>query len=117
MLRIRFLRVGKKNRPSFRLVVTPRRSASKTGRFLELLGFYDPIKHVKEFQKDRIQYWISRGASASDSAHNMLVSEGIIEGEKVAAHKKAKKKEEQKPAEEKKEPQPEAEKVDQFKQE
>lgn len=89
MLRIRFLRVGKKNRPSFRLVVTQRQNAPKSGRFLEVLGFYDPVKHVKELKKDRIEHWLSVGASASERVHNMLIQEGIVEGKKVAVHKKA----------------------------
>lgn len=93
MLRIRLLRVGKKNSPSFRVVVTPRRSATKTGRFLEILGFYNPVRHTKKFKKERIEYWISKGAQPSDSLRNMLISEGIIKGEKVAVHKKAKAKE------------------------
>ena len=90
MLRIRFLRVGKKNSPSFRLVVTPRRTAPKTGRFLEILGSFNPIKHESVFKKERIQYWISQGAQASDTVRNMLIREGIIQGKKVAVHKVAK---------------------------
>jgi len=90
MLRIRFLRVGKKNSPSFRLVVTPRRTAPKTGRFLEILGSFNPIKHQSVFKKERIQYWISQGAQASDTVRNMLIREGIIQGKKVAVHKVAK---------------------------
>lgn len=90
MLRIRFLRVGKKNSPSFRVVVTPRRSATKTGRFLEILGSYNPVRHEKGLKAERIQYWLSQGAQPSDRVRNMLISEGIMEGEKVAVHKKAK---------------------------
>lgn len=95
MLRIRFLRVGKKNRPSFRLVVTPRRTAPKSGRFLEILGFYNPIEHVGAFKKERIQYWLSQGAQPSDGARNMLISEGVMEGAKVAVHKRPSKKKEE----------------------
>jgi small subunit ribosomal protein S16 len=95
MLRIRFLRVGKKNSPSFRIVVTPRRSAAKTGRFLEVLGFYNPIRHERGLKRERIQHWLSQGAQPSDSMRNMLVSEGIMEGKKTPVHKKSKKKEEE----------------------
>jgi len=93
MLRIRLLRVGKKNSPSFRLVVTPKRTASQTGRFLENLGFYNPREHSMKLKKERIQYWISQGAQPSDTAHNMLIAEGIIEGKKIAVHSIAKKQE------------------------
>jgi len=91
MLRIRLLRIGKKNRPQFRLVAVPRRSASKTGRFFEVLGFYDPIKHTRDFRQERIKHWLFVGAQPSDTARNMLISAGILEGKKVAVHKKAKK--------------------------
>jgi len=99
MLRIRFLRVGKKNSPSFRVVVTPRRTAAKTGKFLEVLGFYNPIRHERGLKRERIQHWLSRGAQPSDSMRNMLVAEGIIEGGKIPVHKKSKKKKEEATAE------------------
>ncbi len=99
MLRIRFLRVGKKNSPSFRVVVTPRRSAAKTGRFLEVLGFYNPIRHERGLKRERIQHWLSQGAQPSDSMRNMLIAEGIIEGKKISVHKKSKKKKEEATAE------------------
>lgn len=90
MLRIRLRRVGKKNSPSFRLVVTPRRTAAKTGKFLEILGFYNPRSHERSLKGERIQYWISKGAQPSDSVRNMLIQDGIIKGKKVAVHKKSK---------------------------
>ena len=93
MLRIRFLRVGKKNSPSFRLIVTERRNGPKTGNFLEILGFYNPLLHTKVFKKERVQHWLSRGAQASDTVYNMLVKEGIVAGKKVPVHKKKKSKE------------------------
>lgn len=90
MLRIRLLRVGKKNSPSFRLIVTERHNSPKTGNFLEILGFYNPLQHTKAFKNERIQYWISQGAQASDTVHNMLVKEGVVTGAKIAVHKKSK---------------------------
>ncbi len=100
MLRIRFSRVGKKNSPSFRLVVTPQGSAPK-GKFLEILGFYDPKTKEKNIKKERVLHWIAQGAQPSDSAHNFLITEGIIEAKKKAVHSKAKKKKEEKPEKEK----------------
>jgi len=94
MLRIRLLRVGKKNSPSFRVVVTPRRTAPKTGRFLEILGSHNPLRHERVLKGERIKYWLSQGAQPSARVQNMLISEGIMEGEKATAHKSAKKKEE-----------------------
>jgi len=100
MLVIRFLRVGKKNQPSFKIVVTDKRRPPRGGRFVEELGFYNPLKKEKILKPERIKYWLSVGAKPSDTVYNLLVSEKIIEGKKIPVHKKAKKKEE-KPAEKK----------------
>ena len=75
-------------------MVTPRRTAPKTGRFLEILGFHNPLRHERVLKGERIKYWLSQGAQPSARVQNMLISEGIIEGEKVAAHKSLKKKDE-----------------------
>lgn len=91
MLRLRFLRVGKKNAPTFRLVVAPRRSPPRGGQFKEILGFYNPRTKERGVKKDRILYWISQGAQPSDTAHNFLVKEGVIQGAKIAVHAKSKK--------------------------
>ena len=92
MLRIRFSRVGKKNAPSFRLVLTPTESPPK-GKFLEILGFYNPLTKEKNVMKERIAYWISQGARHSDTAHNFLIREGVIQGKKISVHAKSKKEE------------------------
>lgn len=91
MLRIRFSRVGKRNAPSFRLVLTPKESPPK-GKFLEILGFYNPRTKERGLKKERILHWISKGAAPSDTAHNFLVKEGVIEGKKIAVHSMAKRK-------------------------
>lgn len=91
MLRIRLFRTGKKNRPFFRIVVTDKRNPPKAGRFLEILGFYDPLTKEKGFKKERVEHWLSVGAKASDSVHNLLIKEGILKGEKIPVHKKSKK--------------------------
>ena len=81
MLIIRLHREGKKNSASFRVVVTEKQNAAK-GKFLEILGSYDPHLNSKIFKKERINYWLSKGAKTSDTAHNLLVSAGIIKGPK-----------------------------------
>ena len=92
MLRIRFLRAGKKNRPFFRIVATDSTNPPQGGRFKEKLGFFDPLKKEVKLKSERIKYWISVGAQPSDRVHNLLIKEGVIKGEKVAVHSKAKKK-------------------------
>ena len=81
MLSIRFQRRGKKNQPSFRLVVAPK-EASLKGKVIEDLGFYSPITKEARINKERTLYWISKGAKPSDSVWNLLVSQKIIQGPK-----------------------------------
>jgi small subunit ribosomal protein S16 len=96
MLVIRFLRVSKKNQPSFKIVVVDKRRSSKSGRFLEEVGFYNPLTKEKVLKAERIKYWLSKGVQPSPTVHNLLIKEKIIEGKKIPVHKKPKKKEEKK---------------------
>jgi small subunit ribosomal protein S16 len=84
MLKIRLQRVGRKNDASFRVVVTEHaRAAAKTGNTVEILGSYDPRRDVSEIKADRVLYWMSVGAQASGTVHNLLVDKKIITGKKV----------------------------------
>jgi small subunit ribosomal protein S16 len=89
MLSIRLKRIGKKHQAAFRVVIGEARSKLK-GDYTEDLGWYNP--HLKKggFNAERIKYWMSVGAKASDTVHNLLVKHGIIEGKKIAVHKKPK---------------------------
>jgi small subunit ribosomal protein S16 len=98
MLVIRYFRIGKKNQPYFKIVVTDQRMPIRGGRFVEEVGFADPVKKKRTLKADRIKYWISKGAQPSDSIYNLLVSEKIIEGKKRDVHKKKKLTEEEKKA-------------------
>jgi small subunit ribosomal protein S16 len=97
MLKIRFIRVGRKHDPSFRLVVTDSRKPPRSGAYLENLGYYDPLKKGSQLKADRIEYWLSKGAKISDTAYNLLISANIMRGKKknVSAKSKKVKKEEQ----------------------
>jgi small subunit ribosomal protein S16 len=96
MLRIKFFRVGKKNQPAFKIVVTQKRSPPRGGRFLEEVGFWNPLTKEKILRKERILYWLSVGAKPSARVHNLLVSEKIIEDKKIPVAKIKKTKEKQK---------------------
>jgi len=82
MLKIRLQRTGRKHEPTFRVVLTDSKNSTKSGRYLERLGSYDPRKENEVFDSERIKYWISKGAQPSDTLHNLLVSKKIIEGKK-----------------------------------
>ena|SRR3989344_4734408 len=86
MIMIRLQRIGKKKEPHYRVVLTEKTTSPK-GKFIELLGNYDSRSKTKSFEKDRITYWISKGAKVSDTVTNLLVNEKIIEGKKIAKHK------------------------------
>ncbi len=83
MLKIRLQRVGRKHEPSFRLVLTDSKNSTKSGRFTEMLGSYDPRKTSEAFKPERIQHWLAQGASATATVHNLLVRKGIIRGKKI----------------------------------
>lgn len=83
MLTIRLSRVGRKNDPSFRVVVVEAKRKVKAGNYLEMVGSYDPRLDRAELKADRIKHWISVGATVSDTVHNLLVSQKIIEGKKI----------------------------------
>lgn len=83
MLTIRFNRTGRKNRAYFRIVVQEHTIAPGGGH-VEVVGSYDPHQKKAVLKGDRIQYWIGKGAQASESAWNLFVKEGVIEGKKKA---------------------------------
>jgi len=90
MLVIRLTRVGKKNQPTYRVILAEKTSPAR-GKFIEILGSYNPRSKEKALQIDRIKYWMSKGAQASATVHNLLVSEKIIEAKKVKAWQPKKK--------------------------
>jgi small subunit ribosomal protein S16 len=84
MLKIRLQRVGRTNVPTFRVVLTDSKNGTKSGRFLEVLGSYDPRDDKSKLIKtDRVKYWISKGAQLSGTLHNFLVHTKVIEGKKI----------------------------------
>lgn len=87
MLKIRLQRIGRKNDPSFRAVLTDSKNSTKSGKFLEILGTYNPKAKDNDAKKslntDRIKYWMSKGAKCSDTMHNFLVHDKVITGKKI----------------------------------
>ena len=69
--------------PAFRIIVTEHTESPKTGNIVEKLGTYNPKTKERNLNTDRIKYWLSVGAKASGTMHNMLITAGIIEGKKV----------------------------------
>lgn len=73
MVAIRMRRAGSKNRPFYRVVVTESASA-RDGRFIEVLGHYDPRKkpEVLEVNRERLAHWLSTGARPSDTLRTLI---------------------------------------------
>ena len=71
-VKIRLSRIGKKNRPYWRLVAVDSRK-KRDGESLENLGTYDPIKHeILQLHRDRVEKWIANGAVCSDTVVKLL---------------------------------------------
>ena len=73
MLSIRLKRVGTTKKPHYRVVVADSR-AWRDGRFVEVLGHYDPRRQpaVVKIDADRAQYWIGKGARPSETVRSLL---------------------------------------------
>lgn len=73
MVRIRLTRLGAKKRPFYRVVVADSRSP-RDGRFIEQVGYYDPMKDPFDLKLDldRIDHWVGQGASPSDTVARLI---------------------------------------------
>jgi len=64
-------------------VLTDSKNGTKSGRFKEILGSYDPRKTTDLLKKDRISYWLGQGVRSTGSVHNLLVTHGIVDAKKI----------------------------------
>ena len=80
MVRLRMRRIGAKGQPSYRIIATDKESP-RDGRFLEILGFYNPRTQPATIQlnEDRIYEWMNQGAQPSESVARVLRSAGFYE--------------------------------------
>ncbi|MFH1822944.1 MAG: 30S ribosomal protein S16 [Patescibacteria group bacterium] len=100
MLAIRLSRIGKKNKPMYRLIISEK-AKDPYGRALEIFGSYNPHTKDLNVKADRIKYWLSKGAQMSVTVNNLLIEKELIEGKKIKAAKQGKKKKDEKKSEEK----------------
>jgi small subunit ribosomal protein S16 len=87
MLAIKLQRIGRKHQPSYRLVVSEKRS-KMAGPPVEDLGSYHPATKSATFNKERISYWLGVGAQPTVTTHNLLVAQGILSVPKIATKMK-----------------------------
>ncbi|MBL40065.1 MAG: 30S ribosomal protein S16 [Chloroflexi bacterium] len=78
MVRIRLRRMGSKGKPFYRIVVADQR-APRNGKYLDLIGTYDPHQDPPEISinEEKISKWIGNGAQPSDSVSSLLKTKGI----------------------------------------
>jgi small subunit ribosomal protein S16 len=78
-VKIRLARHGAKKKPFYRIVVA-NSEARRDGRFLEIVGTYNPLPDPAEvtFKNERVQYWMGQGAIPTDTVKNLLKKEGFF---------------------------------------
>ncbi len=91
MVKIRLNRMGAKKQPFYRIVVADSRSP-RDGRFIEIVGNYDPTKNpaIVNVDEEKIMAWIKNGAQPTDTVRSLLSKKGIMK--KIHEERKAAKK-------------------------
>jgi small subunit ribosomal protein S16 len=84
-VKIRLARMGTKKKPFYRLVAADS-EAPRDGKFLEILGYYDPMKDpaVIKVHEEKVNYWLGKGAVVSESARALLKKKGTMKSNSAA---------------------------------
>lgn len=83
MLMMRLQRVGRKNDPSYRIVVTDKRTGPKSNKHIDLLGSYNPKLGTVQIDGEKAKKWLAQGVQPSVTLHNILVSQKVIDAKKI----------------------------------
>lgn len=83
MLKMRLQRIGRRNNPSYRVLVVDSRQGPKSGKFVDTIGSYDPSESRIVLDGERARAWIAKGVQVSPTVHNLLINEKVIEGKKI----------------------------------
>ena len=80
MVKIRLKRMGMRKNPFYRVVVADERSP-RDGRFIDEIGYYDPMKkpYLINIDKEKALDWMQKGAQPTDSARSLLKRAGVLE--------------------------------------
>lgn len=80
-VRIRLTRKGTRKRPFYRIVVA-HSEAPRDGKFLEIIGTYNPLADPAEIQIDpeRLRVWLDRGAQPTDTVRSLIKQQGLLTG-------------------------------------
>ena len=79
MLAIRLARTGKKKKPFYRIVVIEK-TRPRNGRFVEIVGTYDPIRQPAEIRlkEERVKYWLGVGAQPSETVRSFFAKQKLL---------------------------------------
>lgn len=79
MLAIRLARTGKRKKPFYRIVVIEK-TRPRNGRFVEILGTYDPLREPADvrFKEDRVKYWLGVGAQPTETVRSFFVRRKLL---------------------------------------
>ncbi|MDE3137121.1 MAG: 30S ribosomal protein S16 [Acidobacteriota bacterium] len=79
MLAIRLARTGKKKKPSYRIVVIEK-TRPRNGRFVEIVGTYDPLRQPAEIRlkEERVKYWLGVGAQPSETVRSFFAKQKLL---------------------------------------
>ncbi len=80
---MRLQRVGRKNDPSYRIVVTDKRTGPKSDKHVDRLGSYNPKMNQVQLDAAKAKDWLSKGVQPSPTVHNILVSQKVIDAKKI----------------------------------
>ena len=85
-VRIRLARMGAKKKPFYRIVAADS-EAPRDGKFIEKLGYYDPMKEpaVVNLYEEKIKYWLEKGASVSEAAKAILKKQGLLKADSASS--------------------------------
>lgn len=83
MLKMRLQRIGRKNSPTYRVLVVDSRQGPKSGKYVDVIGSHDPKVDNTVLDGEKARVWIAKGVQVSPTVHNLLVTHKIIEGKKI----------------------------------
>jgi len=86
MLVIRLARIGTKNKPTYRIIIAEK-GRDNYGKILENLGTYNTFTKDLKVEEAKVKAWISKGAQLSATLNNLLISKGILKGDKVKSRR------------------------------
>jgi small subunit ribosomal protein S16 len=83
MLMMRLQRVGRKNDPSYRIVVTDKRTGPKSDKHVDRIGSYNPKMNSVQLDAVKAKEWLAKGVQPSDTVYNILIGQKVVEGRKI----------------------------------